>query len=160
MGITRVAAARGGTALAGGGFQAGFRQRQLLRQAVVRQHQVALVRLVAPAHGGGVGLGDAPDVPRESLGQGLQRGRLGDEGADLVQVGQAPALELQAQRLLAHLVLQPPVERLQRLRHVVEAGGEFAELVAGVHLHAGGEIAGLHLRQSRRRRATGLSTNR
>ena len=85
-----------------------------------------------------------PDLAGEAACQRVQAGRARQERADLVQVGQALALDLQPRRLLAHLVFQAAVEGLQRLRHLVEAGRKLPELVVAVHHDAGGQIALLH----------------
>ena len=89
------------------------------RQAVAGQQHVALIGLVGPAHGGGIG----PATRRiccKTLGQRLQAAGGAGQRTDLVQGGQPLVLHGDAGGLLLDLVFQVIVRRLQRMRHEVE----------------------------------------
>ena len=134
-------------AFAGPGQQAMLGLGQGARQAVMGQQHIALIGLVGPAHGGGIGPGGAADLLRKALGQRLQAAGLAGQSAHRVQRGQALVLLLDAGGLLAHLALQILVRGLQRMCHQVEARGELAELVLGLHLQARAQLATAHRRQ-------------
>ena len=112
-----------------------------LGQAVRGQQQVALVALVRPAQRRAVGARHLRDVPREAVGQLLQRRRAADQRAHVVQRLQPLALVVQLGGLLRHLGFQVAVHRLQVLGQVVEAGSERAELVAAARRDARAEVA-------------------
>ena len=133
---------------AGARQQAALVLLHLCRKAVGRQHQVALVHLVGPAHHHSVGLHHHAHALRKTVGQLFDRAGPRQEGADLVQGLQPGPLRFDPLGFIHHLGFQPLVHGLQGQRHVVEAGGHLAELVLRVHVHPGREIPRLELAQS------------
>ena len=110
-------------------------------QAVACEQHIALVGLVGPAHGGGIGPRHAADLLHKALSQQLQAAGGAGQRTDLVQRRQALVLHGDAGGLLLHLVLQIVVRGLQRMRHQVEAGRELAELIVGIHRQPRAQLA-------------------
>ena len=122
----------------------------------MRQHQVALVAFIRPAHGHGVGAGDAAHARDEAARQLIEVLRAGDEGADFVEGRQSRALDLEPRRLFPDLGFEPAVQRLQMFGHRIEPVGQFAEFVVGQGLDTGVEVAGPDAREPRAEPAQGL----
>ncbi len=119
------------------------------RHAVGGQQRRAVLGSVVPAQQRGIGAADRTGAPHEALGQRFERRRTRDELAGLVEHAQPLALGAQVPGLLAHLAFEVAVEVLQGLRHAVEALRKTAELVCGVDLDAGRQVAALDLAQAR-----------
>ena len=113
-------------------------------QTVRSQHQVAAVGLIRPAQRHTVGTGDARDVAREPGGQLVESDSPGDQVADLVEAFQPLVLFLELRGLFLDAAFEVAVHRLQLSGHVVEAGGQGAELVGGRALDARSQVTALN----------------
>ena len=120
-----------------------------MRQAIAAQQHVALIGHIRPANGHRVGLRNAPHVLGKAVCQLLQGLGTGHEGGHLVQRTQTLLLGLQAGGLITHLRLKVAIERLQVLRHAVEAIGERTHFVHRIDDDTCGEVALLDVTQSR-----------
>jgi hypothetical protein len=117
---------------------------ELVGQAIVR-HQVELFRLrhVQP-HGAGIRTQRRLDAVEKALAQGFQRCRLAEEGGHVVEDAELAVALGQAVRLGLDALFQRAIDAFQMFGHVVEAGGQAAQLVVAGDRQAHRQVVAGH----------------
>ncbi len=101
------------------------------------------MRHVQP-HGAGIRPQRRLDAVEKALAQGFQRCRLAEEGGHVVEDTELAVALGQAVRLGLDALFQRAIDTSQMFGHVVEAGGQAAQLVVAGHRQADRQVVAGH----------------